>query len=88
MILRALTYVRIAFQQDVPDVFSGTVEVDETYIDGQWKNKRLNERSKGAKRGRGTTKTPVFGILCRGGKVWAQVVPDVEVKTLMPLITR
>ena len=88
MILRALTYVRIAFQQDVPDVFSGTVEVDETYIGGQWKNKRLNERSKGAKRGRGTTKTPVFGILCRGGKVWAQVVPDVEAKTLMPLITR
>ena len=87
-ILRALTYVRIAFQQDVPDVFSGTVEVDETYIGGQWKNKRLNERSKGAKRGRGTTKTPVFGILCRGGKVWAQVVPDVEAKTLMPLITR
>ena len=62
--------------------------MDETYIGGQWKNKRLNEQSKGAKRGRGTTKTPVFGILCRGGKVWAQVVPDVEAKTLMPLITR
>lgn len=87
-ILRALTYVRIAFQQDIPEVFSGTVEVDETYIGGQWKNKRLKERSKGAKRGRGTTKTPVFGILCRGGKVWAQVVPDVEAKTLMPLISR
>ena len=87
MILRSLTYVRIAFQQDVPDVFSGTVEVDETYIGGQWKNRRLNERSKVAKRGRGTTKTPVYGILCRGGKVWAQVVPDVEAKTLMPLIT-
>ena len=52
--------------------------MDETYIGGQWKNKRLNERSKGAKRGRGTTKTPVFGILCRAGKVWAQVMPDVE----------
>ena len=35
-----------------------------------------------------TTKTPVFGILCQGGKVWAQVAPDVEAKTLMPLITR
>ena len=87
MILRSLTYGRIAFQQDVPDVFSGTVEMDETYIGGQWKNKRLNERSKGAKRGRGTTKTPVYGILCQGGKVWAQVMPDVEAKTLMPLIT-
>ena len=69
--LRALTWVRVAFQQDVPAVFSGTVEVDETYIGGQWKNKRFRERSKGANRGRGTTKTPVFGMLCRCGKVWA-----------------
>lgn len=67
-ILRALTNVRMAFQTDIPEIFSGTVEVDETYIGGQWKNKRLKERSKGAKRGRGTTKTPVFGILCRGEK--------------------
>ena len=82
------TYVRIAFQQDIPDVFSGTVEVDETYIGGQWKNKRQSAKAGGSKRGRGTSKTPVFGILCWGGKVWAQVVPDVEAKTLMPLISR
>ena len=63
-VLRALTYVRMAFQKDIPEVFSGTVEVDET------------------------SKTPVFGILCWGGKVWAQVVPDVEARTLMPLISR
>ena len=82
------TYVRKAFQQDIPDVFSGTVEVDETYIGGQWKNKRQGAKADGSKRGRGTSKTPVFGILCWGGKVWAQVVPDVEAKTLMPLISR
>ena len=87
-ILRALMYVRRALQKDIPEVFSGIVEVDETYIGGQWKNKRKQERSLGAKRGRGTSKTPVFGILCRGGKVWAQVVPDVEAKTLLPLISR
>ena len=87
-ILRALTYVRMAFQTDIPEVFSGTVEVDEIYIGGQWKNKRHSVKASGSKRGRGTSKTPVFGILCRGGKVWAQVVPDVEAKTLMPLISR
>jgi len=87
-VLRALMYVRLAMQQDIPEVFSGTVEVDETYLGGQWKNKRLSERKKGTLRGRGTRKTPVFGILCRGGKVWAQVVPDVEARTLLPLITR
>ena len=28
----------------------------------------------------------MFGILCRKGKVWAEIVPDVEAKTLIPLI--
>lgn len=74
--------------KDVPEVFSGTVEIDETYIGGKWKNKRKKHRQIKAKRGRGTFKTPVFGILCRGGKVWAEVVPDVEAKTLMPLIAK
>jgi transposase len=73
---------------DVPPVFRGTVEVDETFVGGQWKNKRIKERAKGTKRGRGTSKTPVFGILCRNGKVWAQVVPNTEAKTLQPLIIK
>jgi len=78
----------MAIRKDIPEVFSGTVEVDETYLGGQWKNKRHSVKSEGTKRGRGTSKTPVFGILCRGGKVWAQVVPDVEERTLIPLISR
>ena len=53
--------------KDVPEIFSGTVEVDETYLGGQWKNKRKTIRDKGSKRGRGTKKQPVFGILCRNG---------------------
>ena len=52
------------------------------------KNKRHSAKAGGSKRGRGTSKTPVFGILCRGRKVWAQVVDDVEAKTLLPLISR
>ena len=68
-ILRALTYVRNSFQKGTQDIFSGTVEVDETYIGGQWKNKKHSAKAGGSKRGRGTSKTPVFGILCRGGKV-------------------
>jgi len=87
-ILRALKRTRYAMTKDVPEVFSGSIEIDETYIGGQWKNKRKAQRALGSKRGRGTRKTPVFGILCRGGKVWAKVVPDVEAQTLLPLIHR
>lgn len=85
-VLRALLLVRQAMTRDVPPVFSGTVEVDETYLGGKWRNKRLGERAQGTKRGRGTTKQAVFGILCRGGQVWAEVVPNVEAKTLLPLL--
>ena len=87
-VLRALTVVRMAMMREVPNVFRETVEVDETYLGDAWKNKRKSVRSRGTKRGRGTSKTPVFGILCRGGTVWAQVVPDMEAETLMPLICR
>lgn len=87
-VLRALTVLRRAMAHEVPPVFRGTVEVDETYLGGAWKNKRLARRRAGTRRGRGTSKTPVFGILCRGGLVWAQVVPDVAARTLLPLIRR
>ncbi|HIB87766.1 TPA: hypothetical protein EYO57_11285 [Candidatus Poribacteria bacterium] len=36
----------------------------------------------------GTSQRLVCGILCPGGPVWAQVVPDVEAKTLLPRICR
>jgi len=85
-VLRALLLVRQAMAQDVPPVFSGTVEIDETYLGGAWRNKRRGERAQGTKRGRGTTKQAVFGILCRGGQVWAEVVANVEARTLLPLL--
>lgn len=74
--------------KDVPEIFSGIVEVDETYLGGQWKNKRKTLRDLGIKRGRGTKKQPVFGILCRNGSVWAEVVDDVGSDTLQRLISQ
>jgi len=87
-ILRALTKLRLVMTNDIPEIFSGTVEVDETYLGGQWKNKRKIIRDMGTKRGRGTRKQPVFGILCRNGTVWAEVVDNVEASTLQPLISQ
>jgi transposase len=87
-VVRALTKIRLAMVTDIPEIFSGTVKVDETYLGGQWKNKRKTIRDKGTKRGRGTKKQPVFGILCRNGTVWAEIVNDVEANTLQPLISQ
>ena len=58
--------------------FSGEVEVDESYFD----SRRVK-----VKHGRGARgKTPVFGILQRGGKVYTEVVPDCAKKTLQAII--
>ena len=75
---------------DVPEIFSGVVEVDETYLGGQWKYKRksVKKAQKQSRRGLGTTKQPVFGILTRQGKVWATIVPDTEAKDLIPIIEK
>ena len=87
-VLPALTYLRLAFQADMPHLFSATVEVDEAYLGRQWKNKRHRLKAGATKPGRGTPQRLVCGILCPGQKGWAQVVPDVEAKTLFPWICR
>jgi transposase len=58
---------------------SGEIEVDESYFGGSRKGKR----------GHGAAgKTPVFGLLKRGGKVYASVIPDVKSRTLKPILER
>ncbi len=89
-LLKILTLLRTAMTKEIPDVFSGIVEVDETYLGGQWKNKRLKTKREQitSKRGQGTTKQPAFGILCRNGRVWAELVEGVEAKDLHPRIEK
>ena len=89
-LLKLLTACRTLMTKDVFDVFSGDVEVDETYLGGQWKNKHLSTKATlpKPKRGRGTTKQPIFGNLCRNGQVCAELIDNTEAKSLQPLIQK
>ena len=59
--------------------FCGEIEVDESYFGGRRKGKR----------GRGAAgKIPVFGLLKRGGKVYAKVIPNTRGKTLKVIMEK
>ena len=94
-VVKATNILRQVMAKDVPQIFSGTVEVDETYLGGQKKNKRKSQLrkekeifSRESKRGFGTTKQAVFGILARSGNVFARLVDDTEARDLIPIIEK
>ena len=71
-----LRILDLAVEEAAP--FAGEVEVDESYFGAR--------RVRG-KRGRGASgKTPVIGLLMRGGKVFTQIVENCSKQALVPII--
>lgn len=78
--------IRRAMKEDPQQrvLLQGIAEADETYIGG--KPRKGNGPEGTHKRGRGTDKTPVIGIVERGGKVYTKAVAHVDRKTLRQFI--
>lgn len=68
---------KICKHQEKTSPFFGKVEADESFFGGRRKGKR----------GRGAGgKIPVFGLLKRNGKVYAEIIPNCKSETLIPII--
>lgn len=69
-------YLRTQMLGEELELFSGVIEMDEAYIGGQRKNKKLHIRRIQGKRGHGTDKLPIVGLFSReSGKVFVHVEP-------------
>jgi len=89
VILKMSAHARIVMARDMPKMLSSIVEVDETYIGPQWRNRPWRVRKHGTKKGRGTSKQAVFGMLERTrGVALTFFVDNVRTPTLMALMKK
>ena len=68
------------------ELMEGIIEADETYIGGKNKNRNNDKKTEGGQGRGGEDKTPVIGLLERGGKVRAKKSKDVSSKSLTSFI--
>ena len=73
---------------DQKEMLMGIIEVDETYVGG--KPRKFINKNNGPKnkRGRGTKKISVIGLVERNGNVYAQIQKKIESKSLSELNRR
>src|SRR6266849_6654975 len=74
--------IRLALTMGSFNKLSGQIEADETFIGGKARNMHASKRATRITGTGGKDKTAVMGILERGGKVVARVVPNRKKKSL------
>lgn len=82
-----LTRIRAEMANETnPIVLQGIIEADETYIGGKPRKENKKSDRDPAKRGRGTEKDAIIGAVQRGGKVVAQLAPQLTGRKILEFI--
>ena len=89
-----MTRIRAEMQSN-SILLQGIIEADETYIGGKPRKHNLHSKRHTSKkevvpnkRGRGTRKSPVLGVIQHGGEVVAQLTPKVTGKAILEFIKK
>jgi hypothetical protein len=89
-----MTRIRAEMQSNSnPVLLQGVIEADETYIGGKPRKRNLHtskskEETTPNKRVRGTKKSPVLGVVQRGGEVVTQLTSKVTGVAILEFITK
>ncbi len=82
-----LTRIRAEMASQEDAFLQGIIEADETYIGDKPRRRNGGEETpQPPKRGRGTNKTSVIGVVERGGKVIARPTDNLRGKTILEFI--
>lgn len=82
-LLKLLTLLRILMTRDVLKSLRRIIKLDENYFNNQIKKIIKREKLEGLKLDSNIKiKNPVIGIVCKEGRVYAKVLPNIEVKDL------
>ena len=81
-----MTRIRAEMAKKGGVLLQGIIEADETYIGGKPRKANKKEDRENAKRGRGTEKDAIIGAVQRGGKVVAQLAPNLTGRTILNFI--
>lgn len=82
---RILMQFRRLLKQD-DGLLSGIIEADETFVGGKNKNRHRDKKVANSQGRSFKDKTPVLGLIERGGRAFAQVIPDTKAISILPII--
>lgn len=83
-----MTRIRAEMAKKGGALLKGIIEADETYIGGKPRKSNKKEDNEPTKRGRGTEKDAILGTVERGGKVVAQLAPNLTGRTILDFIKK